>query len=151
MTFSSKLSHAQELTSSVVCVGLDPDPARFPSHLKNLPVGDATRHFCSAIIEATVDVACAYKPNLAFFEALGRDGLGILADVVSKIPNDRIIIADGKRGDIGNTSTRYAKAFFEDLEFDSVTVAPYMGKDSVEPFLAFEGKHTILLALHDCL
>jgi len=145
MTFSSKLHRAQELASSVVCVGLDPDPDRFPDQFRDLPAPDAARRFCKAIIEATHEVACAYKPNLAFFEALGREGLGVLEDVVSSIPPDRISIADGKRGDIGNTAGRYAIAVFENLSFDACTVSPYMGRDAVSPFLAWPEKAAFAL------
>ena len=104
----------------------------------------------SAIIDATEPFAVAYKPNIAFFETYGVEGMAALKEVIDYLnahyPN-HFTIADAKRGDIGNTSTRYAKAYFETLGFDSITVAPYMGKDSVEPFLAFEEKYTILLAL----
>ena len=103
--------------------------------------------FCKAIIEETADFAVAYKPNIAFFEALGGKGWDTLAKVAEIMPKDVFTIADSKRGDIGNTSKLYAKAFFESMDFDSVTVAPYMGKDSVAPFLEFEGKWVILLAL----
>ncbi len=140
MTFGAKLAIAQKLTSSVVCVGLDPDPDRLPDHLGGLPVNDAVRHFCEAIIEATAEVVCAYKPNFAFFEALGRDGLGVLADVIAAIPNDRVVIADGKRGDIGNTADRYAKSVFEQLGCDACTVSPYMGREAVTPFLKWPDK-----------
>lgn len=136
MTFSSKLGRAQELTSSNLCVGLDPDPNRLPGHLRALPLEEAVRHFCTSIIEATQDLACAYKPNLAFFEALGRNGLGVLADVVGAVPSDRIVIADGKRGDIGNTAERYAVAAFEHLSCDACTVSPYLGREAILPFLA---------------
>lgn len=145
MTFSSKLHRAQELASSVVCVGLDPDPDLFPDQFRDLPVADAVRRFCKSIIEATHEVVCAYKPNLAFFEALGRDGLGILEDVLGSIPPDRITIADGKRGDIGNTAGRYATAVFENLSFDACTVSPYMGRDAILPFLAWPEKAAFAL------
>ena len=123
----------------MLCVGLDPEPSRLPSQLAGLPLERAVRTFCESIIEATADYACAYKPNLAFFEALGRPGLDVLADVVEAIPKDRIIIADGKRGDIGNTARRYADAIFNQLGCDSCTVNGYMGREAVEPFLAEAG------------
>ncbi|MBF4516359.1 orotidine-5'-phosphate decarboxylase [Flavobacterium sp. ANB] len=133
---------------SFLCVGLDPDLTKIPSHL--LETEDPIFEFNKAIIDATQDLTVAYKPNTAFYEAYGLKGWISLQKTINYI-NEKFpqifTIADAKRGDIGNTSTMYAKAFLEDLNFDSVTVAPYMGKDSVEPFLAFENKHTILLGL----
>ncbi len=131
--------------SSFLCVGLDPDLEKIPRHLLAEP--DPIFSFCKAIIEETADFAVAYKPNIAFFEALGAKGWETLARVEELIPDDIFTIADAKRGDIGNTSKLYAKAFFETLDFDSITVAPYMGRDSVSPFLEFENKWVILLAL----
>ncbi|MCK8521946.1 orotidine-5'-phosphate decarboxylase [Aquimarina sp. D1M17] len=133
---------------SFLCVGLDVDLNKIPEHL--LDKEDPIFEFNKAIIDATHHLAVAYKPNIAFYEAYGLRGWKSLERTVKYLNEhhpDIFTIADAKRGDIGNTSTMYAKAFFEDLQFDSVTVAPYMGKDSVEPFLAFENKHTILLAL----
>lgn len=130
---------------SYLCVGLDTDPAKIPSFLRHEP--DAVLTFNRAIIEATADHCVAYKPNLAFYEALGPKGWDILAQTIAYIPKTHLIIADAKRGDIGNTATMYAKAFFEHLGCDAVTVAPYMGRDSVEPFLAFEHKWAVVLAL----
>ncbi|MFB9079669.1 orotidine-5'-phosphate decarboxylase [Flavobacterium procerum] len=133
---------------SFLCVGLDPDLTKIPSHL--LENEDPIFEFNKAIIDATHDLTVGYKPNTAFFEAYGIKGWMSLQKTIHYINEnypDIFTIADAKRGDIGNTSSMYAKAFFEDLNFDSVTVAPYMGKDSVEPFLAFENKHTIMLAL----
>jgi len=133
---------------SFLCVGLDPDLTKIPPHL--LETEDPIFEFNKAIIDATHDLAVGYKPNTAFFEAYGIKGWLSLQKTINYINEnfpDIFTIADAKRGDIGNTSSMYAKAFFEDLNFDSVTVAPYMGKDSVEPFLAFENKHTIMLAL----
>lgn len=133
---------------SFLCIGLDVDLEKIPPHL--LKEEDPIFAFNKAIIEATHHLAVAYKPNLAFYEAYGIRGLKALGktiDYLNEKHPEIFTIADAKRGDIGNTSGMYAKAFFEDLDFDSVTVAPYMGKDSVEPFLAFEDKHTILLAL----
>jgi len=131
--------------SSFLCVGLDPDLDKIPTHLKTEK--DPIFSFCKAIIEETADFAVAYKPNIAFFEALGPRGWESLQKVVEIIPKEIFTIADAKRGDIGNTSKLYAKAFFEQMNFDSVTVAPYMGADSVTPFLEFEDKWVILLAL----
>lgn len=133
---------------SFLCIGLDTDLEKIPPHL--LEREDPIFEFNRVIIDATHHLCVAYKPNIAFYEAYGIKGWLALEKTInylnSKYP-EIFTIADAKRGDIGNTSTRYAKAFFEDLEFDSITIAPYMGKDSVEPFLAFEDKHTILLAL----
>lgn len=133
---------------SFLCVGLDPDLTKIPPHL--LETEDPIFEFNKAIIDATHDLTIGYKPNTAFFEAYGIKGWMSLQKTINYINEnfpEMFTIADAKRGDIGNTSSMYAKAFFEDLKFDSVTVAPYMGKDSVEPFLAFENKHTIMLAL----
>lgn len=133
---------------SFLCIGLDVDLNKIPSHL--LEEEDPIFAFNKEIIDTTHHLCVAYKPNTAFYEAYGIKGWQALEKTINYI-NEKypeiFTIADAKRGDIGNTSTMYAKAFFEDLAFDSVTVAPYMGKDSVEPFLAFENKHTILLAL----
>jgi orotidine-5'-phosphate decarboxylase len=133
---------------SFLCIGLDVDVTKIPKHL--LDKEDPIFEFNKAIIDATHDLCVSYKPNTAFYEAYGIKGWQSLEKTINYINANHpeiFTIADAKRGDIGNTSSMYAKAFFEDLNFDSVTVAPYMGKDSVEPFLAFENKHTIMLAL----
>ncbi|CAI8247286.1 MAG: Orotidine 5'-phosphate decarboxylase [Polaribacter sp. SA4-10] len=133
---------------SFLCIGLDVDMTKIPTHL--LQEEDPIFAFNKAIIDATNHLCVAYKPNTAFYEAYGIKGWVSLQKTIAYLNKsypEIFTIADAKRGDIGNTSSMYAKAFFEDLAFDSVTVAPYMGKDSVEPFLAFEDKHTILLAL----
>ncbi|ANW95084.1 orotidine 5'-phosphate decarboxylase [Wenyingzhuangia fucanilytica] len=133
---------------SFLCVGLDVDLTKTPSHLLNTE--DPIFEFNKQIIDATHHLAVAYKPNTAFYEAYGIKGWQSLDKTINYINQNYpeiFTIADAKRGDIGNTSTMYAKAFFEDLNFDSVTVAPYMGSDSVEPFLAFKDKFTIMLAL----
>jgi len=130
--------------SSFLCVGLDPDPAKMPRHLGT--GAEAVLRFNRSIIDATADLAVAYKPNVAFYEAMGSEGWDVLSETLSALPEGCLRIADAKRGDIGNTATRYAKAAFEQWGADAVTVAPYMGRDSVEPFLAFEDKWTILLA-----
>jgi len=133
---------------SFLCVGLDIDLEKVPAQFQNSPT--ALVDFSKAIIDATAPYAVAYKPNIAFFETYGVEGMAALKEVIDYLNQNHpevFTIADAKRGDIGNTSTRYAKAYFETLGFDSITVAPYMGKDSVEPFLAFKDKHTILLAL----
>jgi orotidine-5'-phosphate decarboxylase len=137
-----------QIKKSFLCIGLDVDLEKIPSHL--LELEDPIFEFNKAIIDATHDLCVAYKPNTAFYEAYGIKGWQSLQKTIDYLNQNHpeiFTIADAKRGDIGNTSTMYAKAFFDDLEFDSVTVAPYMGKDSVEPFLAFENKHTIMLAL----
>ena len=150
MTIKNNL-YDYKLTShkkqSFLCIGLDTDLEKIPKHL--LQEEDPIFAFNKAIIDATHHLCVAYKPNTAFYEAYGIKGWKSLREnnqLLNKNYPEIFTIADAKRGDIGNTSTRYAKAFFEDLGFDSVTVAPYMGKDSVEPFLAFKDKHTILLA-----
>ena len=133
---------------SFLCIGLDVDLEKIPQHL--LAKEDPIFEFNKAIIDATHHLAVAYKPNIAFYEAYGMEGWQALEKTISYLNEkhpDIFTIADAKRGDIGNTSTRYARAFFSDLNFDSITVAPYMGEDSVVPFLEFENKHTILLAL----
>ncbi|TQO36009.1 orotidine-5'-phosphate decarboxylase [Arenibacter algicola] len=133
---------------SFLCIGLDTDLDKVPKHL--LQEEDPIFAFNKAIIDATHHLCVAYKPNTAFYEAYGIKGWQALEKTINYLNinyPEIFTIADAKRGDIGNTSTRYAKAFFEDLGFDSVTIAPYMGRDSVEPFLAFKDKHTILLAL----
>ena len=133
---------------SFLCIGLDVDLDKIPKHL--LATEDPIFEFNKAIIDATHDLCVSYKPNTAFYEAYGIKGWQSLQKTIHYLNENHpeiFTIADAKRGDIGNTSSMYAKAFFEDLSFDSVTVAPYMGKDSVEPFLAFENKHTIMLAL----
>ena len=130
---------------SYLCIGLDTDLDKIPKHL--LDADDPIFEFNKAIIDTTRDLCIAYKPNLAFYEAQGLKGWSALEKTVEYIGNKHFTIADAKRGDIGNTSKMYAKAFFENMNFDSVTVAPYMGEDSVKPFLEFEHKWVILLAL----
>lgn len=143
-----KLIQQIEKKKSMLCVGLDVDMDKIPKHL--LSQEDPIFEFNKAIIEATQKYCIAYKPNIAFYEAYGIKGWKALKktiDYLNTFYPEQFTIADAKRGDIGNTSKMYAKAFFEDLNFDSITVAPYMGKDSVEPFLKFKDKHTILLGL----
>ena len=136
----AKLVELIRSRKSFLCVGLDTDPSK-------LPAGVSALEFNKAIIDATREFAVSYKPNLAFYEAMGRQGWDILEETVEYIGKDHFTIADAKRGDIGNTSSYYAKAFFETYGFDSITVAPYMGKDSVSPFLQFQDKWAIVLAL----
>ncbi len=133
---------------SFLCVGLDTDITLIPQHLLKYP--DPVFEFNKAIIDATVDIAMGYKPNLAFYESMGLKGWESLEKTMkylAKFNGEVFTIADAKRGDIGNTSKMYAKAFFEQMDFDSVTVAPYMGEDSVKPFLEYKDKWVILLGL----
>lgn len=147
MTTTELISQIRK-KKSFLCIGLDVDLEKIPSFL--LEKEDPIFEFNKAIIDATNHLCVAYKPNIAFYEAYGISGWKSLKKTIDYL-NDNypeiFTIADAKRGDIGNTSSMYAKAFFDDLNFDSVTVAPYMGKDSIEPFLAFDNKHTIMLAL----
>ena len=145
---TQELSTQIRKKKSFLCIGLDVDLNKIPTYL--LKEEDPIFAFNKAIIDATHHLCVAYKPNTAFYEAYGIKGWQSLEKTIQYLNSNYpeiYTIADAKRGDIGNTSTMYAKAFFEDLAFDSVTVAPYMGKDSVEPFLAFKDKHTIILAL----
>lgn len=144
MTRTELHQHIQR-KQSYLCVGLDSDINRIPKHL--LHHSDPIFEFNKQIIDATKDLCVAYKPNIAFYEAHGAKGWESLQKTLDYIPDSHFTIADAKRGDIGNTSRLYAKAFFETLNFDSVTVAPYMGIDSVSPFLEFDDKWVILLAL----
>ncbi|MBX7202680.1 MAG: orotidine-5'-phosphate decarboxylase [Bacteroidia bacterium] len=133
------------LKKSYLCVGLDTDPDKLPSHI--LKEEDPVFAFNKQIIDATKDFCVAYKPNIAFYEALGTAGWESLRKTLAYIPDTHFTIADAKRGDIGNTSAMYAQTFFNRYPFDAVTVAPYMGRDSIEPFLAYAGKWAIVLGL----
>lgn len=144
MTFLSKLTGAQRNNQTLLCVGLDTDPKLLPSIVKNAP--NPVLEFNRRIIEATHDLVCAYKLNLAFYEALGDSGWQTMRQTLASIPGNIITIGDGKRGDIGNTSEQYAKALFE-VGFDAVTVNPYMGFDSIEPFLKDPQRGAFILAL----
>ncbi len=147
MNFKQKLASIQKNKNSVLCVGLDPDPTRLPpSLLPGASIEDRVLAFNQAIIEATAPFACAFKINFAFYEALGIAGWEVLHKTVSLLPTDVVSIADAKRGDIGNSARFYARSVFETLGFDSITVAPYMGIDSIEPFLAYEDKMAFILA-----
>lgn len=145
---TNQLIEQIHIKKSFLCIGLDVDLTKIPTHL--LELEDPIFEFNKAIIDATHDLCVSYKPNTAFYEAYGLKGWQSLEKTIEYL-NEKypeiFTIADAKRGDIGNTSTMFAKAFLEDLNFDSITVAPYMGKDSVEPFLAFENKHAIMLVL----
>ncbi len=131
--------------NSYLCVGLDTDITKIPKHLQQNK--NAIVDFNKAIIDATKDYCVSYKINTAFYEALGSKGWDAMEETVNYIPSTHLKIADAKRGDIGNTSSQYAKAFFETLKFDAITVAPYMGEDSIRPFLEYEDKWTIVLGL----
>jgi orotidine-5'-phosphate decarboxylase len=130
---------------SFLCVGLDTDPARIPASL--LTANDPVFEFNKAIVDATRDLCVAYKPNIAFYEAQGPAGWASLEKTLAYIGASHFTIADAKRGDIGNSSEKYAETFFKTYGFDAVTVSPYMGRDSLVPFLAYDGKWTIVLAL----
>jgi orotidine-5'-phosphate decarboxylase len=137
MKFTDKLLSASRKNKSWLCIGLDPDPELMP--------GVDVLQFNKAIIEATSDLVCAYKPNLAFYEALGTKGLAILEKTVKYVPGDIPVVADAKRGDIGNTARAYAKALFSVLGFDAATVNPYLGFDSLEPFINYQDKGVFIL------
>ncbi len=145
-SFAEKLATAIHTNDSLLCVGLDPDPTRIPADF--LPDADEAtriRKFCQEIIERTSDLVCAYKPNAAFFEQAGPEGMAALRDVIAAVPNGIPVLLDAKRGDIGNTARAYARAAFEIWGADAITVSPYLGRDSVTPFLAHEGKSVFLL------
>ncbi len=129
---------------SFLCIGLDADISKIPRHL--LREEDPIFSFNKQIIDATYEHAVAYKPNIAFYESLGSRGWASLEKTMEYVPSDIFTIADAKRADIGNTSTLYAKAFFETMNFDAITVSPYMGRDSIQPFLEFDGKWVIVLS-----
>jgi orotidine-5'-phosphate decarboxylase len=137
MKFIDKLLEANRKNNSWLCIGLDPDPELMP--------GVDVLRFNKAIIEATSDLVCAYKPNLAFYEALGTEGLTILEKTIKHVPDDIPVIADAKRGDIGNTAMAYARALFSVLGFDAATVNPYLGHDSIEPFVDYRDKGVFIL------
>lgn len=137
-TFIEKLTNASRRNCSLVCVGLDPDPARMPK-------GITVTEFNRAIIEATSDLVCAYKPNIAFYEAMGNEGIDALLATRDAVPADIPVIIDAKRGDIGNTAKAYADALFSNWGFDAATVNPYLGLDALQPFLDHKEKGVIIL------
>lgn len=145
MNFLDKLLTASRQQNSLLCIGLDPEPKRFPARLHGIPVARAVAHFCRDIIEATAPYVCAYKPNLAFFEVLGPEGMYVFQEVLHAIPAEMPVIVDAKRGDLGNTARNYAATVFDVYGCDAVTVNPYLGYDSVAPFLAYHEKGVILL------
>lgn len=142
---ATTLTEQIQLKKSYLCVGLDSDITKLPAHLKDQK--DGVVAFNKAIIDATLPYCVSYKINTAFYESQGLKGWEIMKETLDYIPQTHFTIADAKRGDIGNTSTQYAKAFFEALNFDAITVAPYMGEDSIRPFLEYENKVTIVLGL----
>ena len=143
--FSEKLKNAIQRTHGCLCVGLDVDLSKMP---KNLPHnGEGALQFCRSIIESTRDLAAAYKPNMAFFESLGTQGFEILELLRQSVPHDVLFVMDAKRGDIGNTSRAYASAFYGILKSDALTLSPYMGADSIEPFLEYPGTCSFVLCL----
>ena len=138
MNFIEKLTSIAQKNQSLLCIGLDPDPELMPNQIK-------VSEFNKAIIEATSDLVCAYKLNLAFYEALGDEGLDALKGTIKCIPDDIPVIGDAKRGDIGNTAKAYARAIFDNLGFDATTVSPYLGFDSIEPFIQYTDKGVFIL------
>ena len=138
MDFISKLAKAAQKNKSLLCVGLDPDPAMTPEGL-------GVFEFNRAIIDATADLVCAYKPNIAFYEAMGNDGLEALKKTRDYIPEDIPVIIDAKRGDIGNTARAYARSLFDYYKFDAMTASPYLGYDSVEPFIEYKDRGVFIL------
>ena len=149
MTFRQKLQRAVRSSNSLLSVGLDPDPARIPVSIKKqFPETDRqVFEFCRRVIEATKMHTGIYKPNMAFFEALGSKGWAVLEDLLEEIPSGKIVIADAKRGDIGTTALKYKEAFFDQLGVDAVTLNPLMGLDSIEPFLDEESKGIFVLTV----
>src|SRR6266496_5573281 len=145
MNFLEKLLMASRQQNSLLCVGLDPEPVRFPIELQKQSTAKAVVHFCQEIIGATAQYVCAYKPNLAFFEVLGPEGMHVFQEVLRAIPAHIPIIVDAKRGDLGNTARNYAATVFDVYDCDAVTVNPYLGYDSVAPFLAYEEKAVFFL------
>ncbi len=141
--FVERLLECGRRKDSLVCVGLDVDPKRIPEPLRGR--SDWVNEFNRGIIEATSDLVCAYKPNLAFYEALGIEGLEALSRTLKAMPQDVLVIGDAKRGDVGHTAEAYARALFDGFGFDAVTVSPYLGRDSVEPFLDREDRGVFLL------
>ena len=145
MNFLDKLLAASRTQNSLLCVGLDPELGRLPAQLRDMPAARAITYFCRAVVEATAPYVCAFKPNLAFFEVLGPEGMSVFKEVLQAIPRHIPVIVDAKRGDLGNTARNYAAAFYDVYGCDAVTVNPYLGYDSVAPFLAYREKGVILL------
>jgi orotidine-5'-phosphate decarboxylase len=148
-TYIERLRASVHDTNSVLCVGLDPDPAKLPKEMRRPgeSMASLVERFCVEVVRATSDIASSYKPNLAFFESLGRDGLQVFGSVCDAIPDDRIIIADAKRGDIGNTADHYAEAFLEIFACDAITVSPLMGIETLKGFTTRAEKAVYVLTL----
>lgn len=144
MRFAERLGASIERNNSLLCVGLDPDPSHLPEHLRDHP--DAVFEFTSAIVEATIDIAAAYKPNLGFYIGYGEAGIRALAQLRQAIPREIPVILDCKVGDIGITSDAYARGYFDVWDFDAITANPYLGKDSLEPFLRYSDRAVFVLA-----
>ncbi len=145
MKFVEKLVEASRQNKSLLCVGLDPEPVRFPAMYLGEPAERSVLRFCCDIIEATASYVCAFKPNIAFFEVLGLEGMHVFQEVIKVIPRHIPVIVDAKRGDIGNSARNYASAFFDTYGCDAITVNPYLGRDSVQPFLDHHDKGVFLL------
>src|SRR5262245_47360521 len=143
MPFLDRLLDAGRRNQSLLCVGLDPDPQRIPAALQAAP--DPVYAFCAAIVEATADLVCAFKPNIAFFEALGPSGIETLRQLIATMPRDVPVILDAKRGDVGSTAAAYATAIFDQLGADAVTLSPYLGGDALAPFLAYSDRGCFIL------
>lgn len=140
--FASRLAQSAQAAGSWLCVGIDPDPAHYPAGLQE----EDTMEYCLGVLEAVSGYACCVKPNAAFFEALGSVGHEALQELVANVPEGMPVILDGKRNDIGNTARKYAEAAFDELGADAVTVTPYLGRDTVEPFASYDEKGVFLLA-----
>ena len=145
LSFAEKLAQAAAARGSLLCVGLDPDPANFPGHFAAGDVGQALLNWGQRLIDQTADLACCYKPNSAFYEQFGAAGWEALRQTIAAVPPDIPVLLDAKRGDIGSTAAAYARAAFEELGADAITLSPYLGRDSVAPFLAFPGKAAFVL------
>lgn len=141
--FAARLAAAQQRAQSLLCVGLDPDPARLPAALRAEP--DGVARFLLEVVAATQDLVCAFKPNMAFFEALGLPGLAALERVRAAIPSSVMVIGDGKRADLAHSGAAYARAMFEVWAFDAITANPYMGLDAIAPFCAYAGRGIFVL------
>ncbi len=145
MNALEKLRKCQDKNKSIICLGLDLDPNKMPQEISRTPKG--MYDFLRQVIDATADLVCAYKPNVAFYENMGPEGLSLLSQLVRRIPDDIPVILDGKRGDIGNTAAQYAESLFDHLGADWVTINPYMGYDSMRPFVEHKGKGLFVLCL----
>ena len=143
--FARRLAGAFAQNDSLLCIGLDPEPAKLPDHLRHLPPAEAVVAFNREIIAATVDLVACYKPNLAFYEALGPAGLEALQRTLALVPPGLLTLGDAKRGDIGNTMRLYARALYDVYGFQAVTASPYLGRDALEPFLSRRDRGTFIL------